>query len=106
MALSDQQTKLLLERVSQLERRLEVLETQESMEPWHNPIDWIEETQHPEGTLGGYVIDEGVARATPCKCISLSSGSELCFSKGIVGALDKNQRILYCQSVETVKASP
>lgn len=76
------------------------------MEPWHNPLDWAEETRHPEGQLGGYVIDEGVARSSPCKCISLSSGSELCFSKGIVGALDSNQRVIYCPSVETVKASP
>lgn len=76
------------------------------MEPWQDPIDWIEETRHPEDELGGYVIDEGVARSTSCKCIALSSGSELCFSKGIVGALDKNQRLLYCPTVETIKASP
>jgi len=99
-------TQAILDRLDIIERRLDIIEREESLEPWHNPLDWAIETRHPSGELGGYVIDEGVARSTPCKCIELGSGSELCFSKGIVGALDKNQRILYCPSVETTKASP
>jgi hypothetical protein len=96
---------IVLERITQIERRLDVLEQEESQEPWHNPLDWAAEMRHGGGELGGIVYDEGIARATPCKCIELGSGSELCFSKGIIGALDKNQRLLYCPSVETTKAS-
>ena len=95
---------MVLDRLTQIERRLDALEA--GVEDWQNPLDWAFESRHPAGELGGIVYDEGVARSTPCRCIQLSSGSELCFSKGIIGALDKNQRLLYCPSVETTKASP
>jgi len=42
------------------------------------------------------IVNEGVARATPCKCYPIGDGKKLCFSKGAIGALDQEQRKLYC----------
>jgi len=56
--------------------------------------DWV------SGVSGspGIVVDPGVARSTPCTRIDLGDGMKaLVFSKGIIGALDKEQQALYCQ---------
>jgi hypothetical protein len=43
----------------------------------------------------GIVIYPEVAKASPCKCAKVD-GSELCFSPGIIGAMDEGQKELYC----------
>jgi hypothetical protein len=43
----------------------------------------------------GIVVNEALAKSSPCRCATLD-GSELCFSRGIVGALDKGEKKLYC----------
>lgn len=92
--------KELQERVYLLERRLEAIEEQESTEPWHTDYlgpESLVEFNHKPGELGGIVVDEGLARATPCKCFSTPSGKQICFSKGVVGAMsDEGQIALYC----------
>jgi hypothetical protein len=53
----------------------------------------------------GVVTDEGLARATPCNCITLNGGEE-CFSKGIKGVLDEGQKALFCNPRVVREASP
>jgi len=48
----------------------------------------------------GIVVDEEVAKASPCRCIEYRPGKKLCFSKGIVGALSDEQEKLYCPTEE------
>lgn len=48
----------------------------------------------------GIVVDEEVAKATPCRCIEYRPGKKLCFSRGIVGALSDEQEKLYCPTEE------
>lgn len=45
--------------------------------------------------LSGIVIDERKALETPCERVS---GTDLVFSEGVVGALDREQRDRYCKS--------
>lgn len=52
----------------------------------------------------GIVVDEGVAKATPCRCIEYRPGKKLCFSKGIVGALSDEQEKLYCPTEEKLES--
>lgn len=88
-------------RVKDLERRLDVVEAQEAAEPWHGDngpgiADFLSKRTGSPGIL----VDEGVARATPCICFEIDKAdktkAELCFSKGIVGALDEGQKTLFC----------
>lgn len=44
----------------------------------------------------GIVVDEALARATPCRCLEYRPGKKLCFSKGIIGALSDEQEEIYC----------
>jgi hypothetical protein len=44
----------------------------------------------------GIVIDPEIAASSPCKCARVN-GSEICFSHGIVGGLDEEQKKLYCR---------
>lgn len=44
----------------------------------------------------GIVVYPDVALHSPCKCASIN-GSELCFSHGIIGAMDEEQKAMYCQ---------
>jgi len=48
----------------------------------------------------GIVIDESLAKATPCRCIEYRPGKRLCFSKGIIGALTDEQEKIYCPTIE------
>lgn len=48
----------------------------------------------------GIVVNEALAKATPCRCIEYRPGKKLCFSKGIVGALSDEQEKIYCPTVE------
>lgn len=50
---------------------------------------------HAEGHSPGIMVNEAKARATPCTCY-VSDGSELCFSEGVIGALDKEQKEICC----------
>jgi len=44
----------------------------------------------------GIVVDEELAKATPCTCIEYRPGRYICWSKGVVGALSDVQEELYC----------
>lgn len=84
--------------VGNLERRLAVLEERERQEPWHSNLsDFLPAMQGSPG----FVVDEGVARATPCTEIELDGGRSIVYSKGVVGALDDAQKALFC--AETIK---
>jgi len=51
----------------------------------------------------GIVVDEALAKSTPCRCIEYRPGKKLCFSKGIIGALSDEQEKEYCtEQVEMV----
>jgi len=61
--------------------------------PGQSVADWISSL----GGSPGFVVDPGLARATPCIVIELGAGrSSLVYSKGIIGALDEEQKALYC----------
>lgn len=45
----------------------------------------------------GIIVDPDVAARTPCKCYG-----NVCFSRGIIGALSEPQREAYCPSIEHV----
>jgi len=47
----------------------------------------------------GIVVDEGIARNTPCRCVD-----SICFSKGIVGALSKAQQEWACNPRAELKS--
>jgi len=48
------------------------------------------------------IVNEALARSTPCKCYPLDH-KKLCFTKGAIGALDQEQRKLYCTKEIDVK---
>lgn len=52
----------------------------------------------------GIVVNEALAKATPCRCIEYRPGKKLCFSKGIVGALSNEQERNYCPTVEGLES--
>lgn len=58
--------------------------------------------------LDGIVVNEEVAKSTPCKCykIILPNGKEviLCWSEGIIGMLSKEQIKKYCTKLEIEEA--
>ena len=56
-----------------------------------NLTDWLPEV---EGSPG-IVVNEAVAKATPCTVYKVDT-TEIGFSKGIIGALDKGQLEAYC----------
>lgn len=60
---------------------------------------------HLSGTPG-VMIDEEKALATPCKGYVADGKEMMVFSEGIVGNLDKDQRVKYCKLGTTWKTSP
>lgn len=52
----------------------------------------------------GIVVNEAVAKATPCRCIEYRPDKYLCFSKGVVGALSDPQEALYCNPREMMES--
>lgn len=80
-------------RIDVIERRVAVIEHDGRQRPTF--ADGVAQalTDSP-----GIVVDEGIARATPCECLELAGGGESdeCYSKGVVGRLDEGQRALYC----------
>ncbi len=53
----------------------------------------------------GVVLDEARAKATPCSCFTYK-GKDLCWSKGIIGMLKRDQQDIYCVAGRTYKAQP
>jgi hypothetical protein len=51
----------------------------------------------------GIVVYPDIAKASPCKCAKVD-GSELCFSPGIIGAMDEGQKELYCNPKMSFKS--
>ncbi|HUY55350.1 MAG TPA: hypothetical protein VMV23_09360 [Candidatus Nanopelagicaceae bacterium] len=87
-----------------VDKRLARFEAQESdAPPWTGAggpgvADFLSQTRGSPGI----VVDPAVAREpTPCLCYEIESRSghsNLCFHHGVVGALDKGQVDLYCQT--------
>ena len=44
----------------------------------------------------GIVIDEEVAKATPCSCYEYEPEKFVCWSKGVIGTLTDAQEAMYC----------
>lgn len=63
--------------------------------------DWL---PHMYGSPG-IVVDEALARSTPCVRMMLKE-RPLVWSKGIAGALDEKQQALYCESYIDKEPSP
>lgn len=96
--LSDADMAQLKDQVVLLGRRVDVLEVEGGAESCHGTAtDFLPSM---EGSPG-IVVDDGVARATPCTRFDLGNGKELMFSKGIVGGLDEGQKALYCPETIT-----
>lgn len=50
--------------------------------------------------LGGIVVNPDIAARTPCTCYG-----NICFSRGVIGALNESERAAYCPSI-VQKTSP
>lgn len=88
--------------------RLEIIEARMNGEddPTSNLANWMPEMFHTSGVIGGIVVDEGKARESTCRRISLGDDSYLMYSKGVVGALSREQEKLYCTDILEVEVSP
>lgn len=53
----------------------------------------------------GIVINEKEARESKCMCYKLD-GEDLCWSRGVIGALSDKQETLYCNPKEYKNSSP
>ena len=51
----------------------------------------------------GIVVNEAVAKASPCRCVEYKPGKSLCWSSGVIGALSDEQEKLYCPTIEKVE---
>jgi len=60
----------------------------------------IEEVGSP-----GLVVNEARAKATPCSCFTYK-GKDMCWSKGIIGMLARDQQDIYCVAGKAYKARP
>lgn len=102
---SDDEFAAWQERLVTVERRCEVLEgTKPAAAPspsWPTQADFLSQVRGSPG----FVVDPGVARDTPCTCYHVKE-NDLCWSKGIVGALDKEQEELYCSERDYKELSP
>lgn len=90
------------DKLSTIIEKLSRLESAEASEPWHTDealgltlAEWAPEAFHVPGIIGGIVVDAGLARETECKIVPLGN-NELWYSKGVVGALDEEQKKLFC----------
>ena len=52
----------------------------------------------------GIIVNEALAKTTPCRCIEYRPGKKLCFSKGIIGALSDEQEEIYCPTTEKLES--
>lgn len=53
----------------------------------------------------GLVVNEARAKASPCSCFTYK-GKDMCWSKGIIGMLGRDQQDIYCIAGKTYKARP
>ena len=104
MATQKEQIAQLQDRLSEIATKVDDLQAAKSREPaWGEPVpgyslsDWFPEAYHEPGIIGGIVVDSGLARQTPCRIVPLGD-NELWYSKGIVGALNDEQKKLYCET--------
>ena len=65
-------------------------------------LHWLAEM---EGSPG-IVVDEELAKATPCYGYETPEGKKLLFSRGIIGMLDQAQIEKYCPTVEIKPGLP
>lgn len=102
--LTPEEQKLLVFRIAALERKMEVVTGVVGPASQVGTLDFLSQTRGSPG----FVVDPGIARETPCICHEIDNPehSELCFSKGIVGALDKEQITLYCPTKEVRPLTP
>lgn len=58
----------------------------------------------------GIVVDDKLAKETPCKCFKIGPTKEahdlICFSKGIIGTLTNAQDNIYCTKKDISPPSP
>jgi len=54
----------------------------------------------------GILIDEQDAQNTPCSCFQLGSGKLLCYTKGVMGFLNEEQKNMYCDGIYIRQATP
>jgi len=52
--------------------------------------------------LDGIVVNDEDAKRGPCECVK-TDGSQICWDKGIIGALSKEQQDKYCKGNVTYK---
>lgn len=52
----------------------------------------------------GIVVNEALAKATPCRCIEYRPNKYLCYSRGCVGGLTDEQEKLYCNPREMMES--
>lgn len=113
MATQKEQIAKIQDQLSDLATRIQKIETTPPEPAWGSePIpgyslgDWFPEAYHEPGEIGGIVVDSGLARQTPCRIVQLGDNN-LWYSKGIVGALNSDQKKLFCeQGFENVDLSP
>ncbi len=93
----------LKEHIGLLERRVEVIEARENPEPMRGTaVDFMTDINGSSAVI----VDEGVARATPCSRFTFRSGKALVFSKGAIGPLDESQQALYCAEMVDKPLTP
>ena len=69
--------------------------TQEEPLPGTSLAEWVSGL----GGSPGIVVDEQLARTSPCTRINLGPGRKpLVYSAGVIGALDEEQQRLYCEA--------
>jgi hypothetical protein len=56
--------------------------------------------------LDGIVVDPATAAKGPCECIKTTTGKNMCWDKGIVGALNQDQVKQYCTNNSVAKKLP
>jgi hypothetical protein len=102
--LTPTELKALQFRLTAVERRVDVITGTIGPASTVGTLDFLSQTRGSPG----FVVDPGVARETPCLCYEIDNPnhSELCFSKGIVGALDKEQIGPYCPTKEVKPLTP
>ena len=97
MEVDDKTFQGILERLKGVEDKMSTI----SADTHHDGAKietWMPEAFHKQGEIGGIVVDEGLARDSDCNCVPLGEHSRLCYSKGVVGALSKDQIPLYCEN--------
>jgi hypothetical protein len=93
--LTEKRAEALADQARILRKEIEEIKIEEEGEKLPHSL-LLHSIPHIKGSPG-ILIDEEVARKTPCIRYTYD-GSELVFSKGIIGALDEGQKIKYCPS--------